>query len=320
MPVAERALVDVAPAHRLAAALVESLGRVVRGRPDEVRLAAVAVLAGGHVLIEGVPGQGKTLLASALARSVGGAFARVQGTSDLLPSEITGVSVYSKQAEAWAFRPGPVFANVVLVDELNRATPRAQSALLEAMEERQVSVDGVARPLPDPFVVVATQNPFDHAGTFPLVEGQRDRFLLVLQLGHPGRLAERELLLGVGGTAHLDEVVPVTSPDELASAVALTRHVRCSPPVADYVVELGAATRSHPDVVLGASPRAALAMVAAARAVAVTEGRPFVTPDDVKAVAVPVLAHRLVLTGGPDLTAASTLVHGLLERVPIPRS
>ena len=207
-PLDERAL-DVAAPRAVAAAVRENLGRVVRGKAAALDLALVALLSGGHLLIEDVPGQGKTLLAKALARSAGGTFRRVQATPDLLPSELTGVSVYS--ADRWEFRPGPLFAHVVLVDEVNRATPRTQSALLEAMEERQVSVDGVTLPLPSPFFLVATQNPFDHAGTFPLVEGQRDRFALVLELGHPPRLAERELLLGTGGIDSLEELEPVTS-------------------------------------------------------------------------------------------------------------
>ncbi len=213
----ERAL-DVAGPRALAAAVGENLGRVVRGKPAALDLALVALLSGGHLLIEDVPGQGKTLLAKALARSLGGTFRRVQATPDLLPSELTGVSVFS--SERWEFRPGPLFANVVLVDEVNRATPRTQSALLEAMEERQVSVDGVTHPLPSPFFLVATQNPFDHAGTFPLVEGQRDRFALVLELGHPPRLAERELLLGTGGTDSLELLEAVTTPAQLGAAIA----------------------------------------------------------------------------------------------------
>jgi MoxR-like ATPase len=312
----ERAL-DVAAPRALAAAVGENLGRVVRGKAAALDLALVALLSGGHLLIEDVPGQGKTLLAKALARSVGGTFRRVQATPDLLPSELTGVSVFS--SDRWEFRAGPLFANVVLVDEVNRATPRTQSALLEAMEERQVSVDGVTHPLPSPFFLVATQNPFDHAGTFPLVEGQRDRFALVLELGHPPRLAERELLLGTGGTDSLEVLEPVTTPAQLAAAIATVHALHCAPAVADYIVEIGARTRSHPDVRLGASPRAALGLLNAAKARAAMAGRGFVVPDDVKVLAPCVLAHRLVLTGGPDIRTAAALVRTILDTVPVPR-
>ena len=314
----ERAL-DLTSPRVLGAAVGENLGRVVRGKASAIELALVALLSGGHLLIEDVPGQGKTLLAKALARSVGGAFGRVQATPDLLPNELTGVSVFSTRSERWEFRPGPLFANVVLVDEVNRATPRTQSALLEAMEERQVSVDGVTHPLPSPFFLVATQNPFDHAGTFPLVEGQRDRFALVLELGHPPRLAERELLLGTGGNDSLETLEAVTTPAQLADAIAVVHALHCAPAVADYIVEIGARTRSHPDVRLGASPRAALGLLHAAKARAAMAGRAFVLPDDVKALAPCVLAHRLLLTGGPDLRTAAALVRTVLDVVPVPR-
>lgn len=200
---------------QLGETLQQSLERVIRGKPEAIHLALVAVLSGGHLLIEDVPGVGKTLLAKALARAIGGTFRRVQATPDLLPSDLTGVSVFLKDSETWEFRAGPLFANVVLVDEINRATPRTQSALLEAMEEGQVTVDGETRPLPDPFFVVATQNPFEHAGTFPLVEGQRDRFSIVLEMGRPPRAAERELLLGHGGVESLDDIGAVTFPAAL---------------------------------------------------------------------------------------------------------
>ena len=310
---------DVNRERRLATAIVENLARVIRGKPDALRLAVAAVLSGGHLLIEDVPGHGKTLLAKALARSVGGTFRRIQATPDLLPSELTGVSVFHKASETWEFRPGPLFANVVLTDEVNRATPRSQSALLEAMEERQVSVDGTTHPLPNPFVLIATQNPFDHAGTFPLLEGQRDRFALVLELGHPGREAERDLLLGLGGVDALVDLPAVTDPAGLGRAIAVVRQVHCEPAVADYIIDIGAATRAHQDVRLGASPRATLALLHAAQATAVMAGRRFVVPDDVKALAAPVLAHRLVLAGGPDVPAGRALVRQVVETVPVPR-
>lgn len=307
----------------LARTLYDNLSLVVRGKPQVIRLALVALLSGGHLLVEDVPGVGKTLLAKALARSVGGSFRRVQATPDLLPSDLTGVSVFHRGADAasdnWEFRPGPLFANVVLVDEVNRATPRTQSALLEAMEERQVTVDGVTRALPEPFFLVATQNPFEHSGTFPLVEGQRDRFAIVVQLGLPGRNAERELLMGVGGAANLDDVTAVTDAQALAAAIAEVRRVHCEPALADYVIDISDATRGHADVVLGASPRASLGVLHAAQAHAAISGRAYVTPEDVRTVAPAALAHRLILGGGPDLHAATALVHGLLSQVPVPR-
>jgi MoxR-like ATPase len=317
-PLAARAD-DVAAASHLAAELTSTLGRVVRGKPQAVRLALVALLSGGHLLVEDVPGVGKTLLGKTLARAVGGSFRRIQATPDLLPGELTGVSVFSKRSEEWDFRPGPLFANVVLVDEINRATPRTQSALLEAMEEQQVTVDGVTHPLPDPFFVVATQNPFEHVGTFPLVEGQRDRFAVVIEMGLPARDTERELLLGRGGTGSLENLPAATGPEGLRAAVAAVRRVHCDPAVADYIVDISAAIRAHPEVRLGASPRASLSMLNAARAQAVLSGRSFVSPDDVKQVASASLAHRLILGGGADLHAGSALVRSVVERVPVPR-
>ena len=303
---------------RLAAALADNLGRVVRGKPEAIRLSVVALLSGHHLLLEDVPGVGKTLLAKALARSLGGSFRRIQATPDLMPSELTGVSVFHKHSDDWEFRPGPLFANVVLVDEINRATPRTQAALREAMEERQITVDGHSWELPTPFFVVATQNPIEHAGTFPLVEGQRDRFGLVVEIGMPHRVAERELLLGAGGADSLDSLRAVCSPVELEGVIAMVRSIFCSPAVADYVVDLAAATRAHPEVLLGASPRARLNVLHAAKAHAALSSRHFVVPDDVQAVAVAALAHRLVLSGGGDLRAAAQLVRRLVEAVPVP--
>ncbi len=309
----------VAAVAELAAALAGNLGRVVKGKPEAIRLSVVGLLSGHHLLLEDVPGVGKTLLAKALARSLGGSFRRIQATPDLLPSELTGVSVFHKQSEEWEFRPGPLFANVVLVDEINRATPRTQAALLEAMEERQVTVDGVSRPLPEPFFVIATQNPIEHAGTFPLVEGQRDRFGLVVEVGLPHRVAERELLLGAGGAGSLDGLRPVCTPGGLAGALATVRSMFCSPAVADYVIDVAAATRAHPDVALGASPRASLSVLHAAKAHAALANRHYVVPGDVQAVAVAALAHRLVLSGGGDLRAAGALVQRLVDTLPVPR-
>ncbi len=303
----------------LAGAIADNLGRVIRGKPEAIRLTVVALLSGHHLLVEDVPGVGKTLLAKALARSVGGSFGRVQGTPDLLPADLTGVSVFQRDSEAWVFRPGPLFAHVVLMDELNRSTPRTQSALLEAMEERHVTVDGETHQLPRPFFVVATQNPVQHTGTFSLIEGQRDRFGLVIALGHPHRDAERELLLGTGGTDSLEALPAVTAPHHLADAMASVRTIFCAPAVADYVIDVATATRNHPDATLGPSPRASLSLLHAAKAHAALEGRHYVVPDDVRAVARPALAHRVLLAGGSDLGAASAVVEGVLDTLPVPR-
>jgi MoxR-like ATPase len=303
----------------LGAALLANLSTVIRGKPEALHLGVIALLSGGHLLVEDVPGVAKTLLAKSMAQSVGGSFRRVQGTPDLLPSDLTGVSVYQPSTGTWEFRAGPLFANVVLVDEVNRATPRTQAALLEAMEERQVSVDGATRPLPDPFFLVATQNPFEHAGTFPLPDGQLDRFAVVMHMGYADAASERDVLLGRGGADVLDQLGPVTDTDGLRRARAAVRAVHCEPVVADYIVELATATRTHPDIATSASTRASVGVLHAAQAHAALGGRGFVTPDDVKAVAGPALAHRLTLRGGPDIKVAAALVQALLDRVPVPR-
>jgi MoxR-like ATPase len=292
---------------------------VLRGKPDTVTLAVVALLSGGHLLVEDVPGVGKTLLAKALARTIGGVFHRVQCTPDLLPSELTGVSVFHLAGNEWEFRPGPLFAHVVLVDELNRATPRTQSALLEAMEERQVTVDGVTRELPHPFFLVATQNPYETTGTFPLVEGQLDRFAVVTHIGSPDPATERALLLGEGGEDALADLAAVSDPLALADAIATVRSIHCEPSVADYVIAISNATRVHPDVAIGASPRASLALLHAAQAHALLDGRGYIVPDDVKHLAVPVLAHRLMLRNPATLREAQAFLVALVDAVAVPR-
>ncbi len=293
--------------------------KVLVGQEEPFSHMLVALLAGGHILLEGVPGTAKTLMAKTLAMLVQGDFKRIQFTPDLMPSDVLGTNVYELNTSQFRLRRGPIFTQILLADEINRAPAKTQSALLEAMEERQVTVDGVTHPLPEPFFLVATQNPFEHAGTFPLVEGQRDRFAVVIEMGLPGRDVERELVLGNGGVEQLDDVGPVTDPVRLQAALSTVRHVHCDPAVASYVVDLVAELRANAEVRMGPTPRASITLLHAARAQAVIGGRSFVSPDDVKAVAPASLAHRLILAGGPDLHAAGTLVRAALERVPVPR-
>jgi MoxR-like ATPase len=309
---------ETAAATDVAQALVENLASVVLGKRNEIALVVAGLLARGHVLLEDVPGVGKTLLAKSLARSIGGSAGRVQGTADLMPADITGVSVYDRERRAWDFHAGPIFHHVVLVDEVNRATPRAQSALLEAMGEGHVTVDGVAHALPEPFFVIATQNPYGDVGTFPLVEGQCDRFALVVSLGLPGRDAERAMLAGDGGPDALGRLEPVTDAAALTRAMAAADQVYVAPGIADYVLDIVAATRSHPEVDHGASPRAARTLLQVAKAFAAVGGRDFVTPDDVKTVAVPVLAHRVGAVTRRGTEAVRPIVRDLLAGVPAP--
>src|SRR5712664_4088294 len=314
----------VQEARRVASALEKNIARALKGKQEIVEIALAALAAGGHLLLEDVPGVGKTTLAQALARSLDLSFARVQFTSDLLPGDITGVSVFDQRAGAFTFKAGPLFANLVLADEINRTTPRTQSCLLEAMAEGQVSVDGTARPLPSPFMVLATQNPHEHAGTYPLPESQLDRFLLRLSLGYPSADVERELLLGGGTQVELTHLHPVASAQEVRRLQAAVPLVTVAPEVADYVLAIVAATRSTPMVSLGASPRGAIALLGVARARALLRGRGHVEPDDVKELCIPVLAHRIVLAGrGPgggelERLAAERVVRDLVEQVPVP--
>jgi len=311
-------------ARRVASALEANIARALKGKREIVELALAALAAGGHLLLEDVPGVGKTTLAHALARSLDLSFARVQFTSDLLPGDITGVSIYDQARNNFVFKPGPLFANLVLADEINRTTPRTQSCLLEAMAEGQVSVDGAPRPLPEPFMVLATQNPHEHAGTYPLPESQLDRFLLRVSLGYPSAEVERELLLGGGTQGELAHLHPVATAQEVRRLRSAVPAVAVAPEIADYVLAIVAATRGTPLVSLGASPRGAIALLGVARARALLRGRGYVEPDDVKELCVPVLAHRIVLAGRgpgggqPEPLAAERVVRDLVERVPVP--
>jgi MoxR-like ATPase len=299
--------------------LRRNVERVLVGKPTTIELAIVALLCEGHLLIEDVPGIGKTTLARSMARSIGGTFRRLQCTPDLLPSDVTGVSVFDQRTSQFEFRAGPIFANVLLADEINRATPRTQSAVLEAMQEAQVSVDGVTRPLPRPFVVLATQNPVELEGTFPLPEAQLDRFLMRLSLGYPSE-DDEEALVARGFAATTEVLGAVVSPEEVLSAVAEAARVRLQEDVRRYLVQVTRATRADADVRLGASPRATLALQRASQAWAAIQGRDFVVPDDVKYLAVPVLAHRLIASLEARLRGrdAVSIVEGILDTVPVP--
>ncbi len=294
---------------------------VLLGKPEAIQFALVSLLAEGHLLIEDVPGVGKTLLAKALARSLGCLFHRIQFTPDLLPSDLLGTSVYHQGSATFVFQPGPIFAQVILADEINRATPRTQSALLEAMSDRQVTLDGQTRPLGPPFFVLATQNPYEFEGTYPLPESQLDRFLMRLRLGYPDRAAERLILTGHREGEPVDRMQPIITGEEVAAMQHTVRGVRVDDSLSDYLLDLVEATREHPDVHLGASTRAALSLYRAAQALAHCCGRDFVVPDDVKRLAVPVLAHRLLIRrarAGPGGDSGEQIVQEILRQTPVP--
>ncbi len=299
-----------------------NIERVIEGKPEVVRLALVVMLAEGHLLIEDVPGVGKTMLAKALARSVDCSVRRIQFTPDLLPSDVTGVSVYDLESREFEFKPGAVFANIVVGDEINRASPKTQSALLEAMEERQVTVDGSTYVLEAPFMVIATQNPIEMEGTYPLPEAQRDRFTARVSMGYPSAAAELDMLDTHGGPAALDDLDAVADASEVRKLIDVVRAVHVSDEVKRYVVDLVSATRTAPELRLGASPRSSLQLLRAARAAAGLEGRDYVLPDDVQGLAVPVLAHRLLPTAEAQVARRTTeaVVQALVERLPLPRS
>jgi len=302
--------------------LCANVGQVLQGKPDVIALAVVCLLAEGHLLIEDVPGTGKTSLARALASSLSVPWKRIQFTPDLLPSDVTGVSVYNQATSTFEFRRGPVFANVVLADEINRASPKTQSALLEVMEEGTLSADGQVHVMPHPFMVVATQNPIDMEGTYVLPEAQLDRFLMRLTVGYPDPPAEAAMLRAEKHGPTVAHLPPVLSGVEVSAMIETVKHVAVAPALEQYIVEISVATRSLPELRLGVSPRGSLALLRAARAAAALAGRSFVVPEDVKSVAHVVLAHRLILQPEAELRGrtAAELVGRVLESVPVPRA
>ena len=296
----------------------KALGRIILGKDEQISLALSCLLARGHLLIEDLPGLGKTILAQSLAKTLGLSFRRIQFTSDLLPADIIGVSVFRQNSGEFEFQPGPVFSQLILADEVNRATPKAQSALLEAMEEFQVSVDGETRPLPDPFFVVATQNPGDQIGTFPLPESQLDRFLMRVAIGYPDEISEREIIAGEDRRLMLDEIEPVAGPETLIELQRSVRKQHVSDPLIDYVQALVRHTRESADIEIGMSPRGAQALVAAARARSFIENHSGVYPDDIQAVFASVAGHRLKPAGSTRFRSPSELCQHVLDSVAIP--
>jgi MoxR-like ATPase len=302
-------------------AIAANIAQVVQGKMEPIELAVMCLLGEGHLLIEDVPGVGKTSLAKALAASIDCTWKRVQFTPDLLPADLVGVSIYQRSTEKFHFQPGPLFANIVLTDEINRASPKTQSALLESMEERQITVDGSTRVLDPPFMVIATQNPVDQEGTYRLPESQLDRFLMRISLGYPGRAAEMSILDGRGAIDSLAKLAPVVSAAEVIAMMEAVRSVFVADALKSYLVDLAEASRRHPAIELGLSPRATLQLTAAARSHAAARGRTYATPDDVKAMAVPALAHRLLLRTdrGARLDPVDA-VNEILAEVPVPTS
>ncbi|EWT03207.1 ATPase [Intrasporangium oryzae NRRL B-24470] len=311
---------DLDLVHEVADRLVTAMSSVIEGKADVVRTTVTVLFAGGHLLIEDVPGVGKTMLAKALARSIDATVRRIQFTPDLLPSDVTGVSIFNQDARRFEFRPGAIFANVVVGDEINRASPKTQSAMLESMEEHQVTVDGTTYPLQSPFIVMATQNPIEMEGTYPLPEAQRDRFMARISMGYPSARAELDLLESHGARSPLEDLVPVTDAATINRVVQAVTHVHASPAVRQYIVDLVTRSRTTTALRLGASPRAALHLLRASRAHAALEGRDHVIPDDVQALASAVLSHRLMPSSETQLARRTTaeVVTDLLRQVPVP--
>lgn len=300
--------------------IIDNVATVIVGKRDAIELVVVAMLADGHILIEDVPGVGKTTLAKAISRSVGLSFKRVQFTPDLLPSDVTGVTIFNQKTSEFEFREGPVMAQIVLADEVNRATPKTQSALLEAMEERQVTVDGTTYALPKPFLVLATQNPIEYEGTFPLPEAQLDRFLMRVNLGYPERQDELQVLATRQREQPIDDIQQIVTLEEVFAAQEAVKDVYVDPLVSSYIVDIARATREHADVYLGASPRGSLGLFRSGQALAAVAGRDYVVPDDVKRLAESVLSHRVIVSPAARIRSVDTraIVAGILEYVPVP--
>jgi MoxR-like ATPase len=300
--------------------VAKNVEQVVQGKEREVRLALVCLIAEGHLLIEDVPGVGKTMLAKSVARSIDCSFRRIQFTPDLLPTDVTGVNVYNQERGDFEFKPGAVFANVVLADEINRASPKTQSALLESMEERQVTVDTVTYQLGSPFMVIATQNPIEHEGTYPLPEAQLDRFMMRLSIGYPSVESETSILATHGVASTLDDIQPVNDAPGIAELIGQAREVYVADTLRSYIVAIAEASRKHPELYLGVSPRASIALLRASRAMAASESRDYVIPDDVKSLAGPVLVHRLIVSADAAMSGrtSESILAELLNEVPVP--
>ncbi|MBN1264096.1 MAG: MoxR family ATPase [Anaerolineales bacterium] len=300
--------------------LRDNVEKVIVGKQKQIEMTIVGLLSDGHILIEDVPGTGKTMLAKSLAKSIGCTFNRIQFTPDMLPSDVTGVSIFNQKTREFEYRSGPVMANIVLTDEINRATPKTQAALLEAMEERQVTVDGITHKIPRPFLVLATQNPIEYSGTFPLPEAQLDRFLLRIRIGYPSRASEIKMLSQQKEIHPIDQLEQAVSLEELLGAQKEIRKVRVAEEITGYIIDLVEATRNHGELYLGASPRGSLALYRTAQALAAMDGRTYVLPDDVKKVAVPVLAHRIIIGSAAMIREIDSrvVIEEILRKVPVP--
>ena len=311
---------DLDSARELAKRIIDNVEQVIVGKSGPVELGVVALMCQGHALIEDVPGVGKTMLARSIARSVGCTFKRIQFTPDLLPTDVTGVSIYNQQTGEFEFREGPIISQLVLADEVNRATPKTQSAMLEAMEERQVTVEGITHQMPSPFMVMATQNPVEYEGTFPLPEAQLDRFLLMVQLGYPTSDEELEIMERQQMAHPIDTLQPVATSEEVTNLQRAVRDIYVDDLVKRYIINLVESTRSHADIALGASPRASLALFRGGQAISLIRGRDFVLPDDVKELAIPVLSHRMIVSAAARMrgVSSSEIVETLLEQIPVP--
>ena len=311
---------DAKAARAVALSIIDNVKKVIVGKESVIELGVIALICQGHALIEDVPGVGKTMLAKSIARSAGCSFKRFQFTPDMLPSDITGTSIYNQKTGEFEYRPGPVMAQIVLVDEINRATPKTQSALLEAMEERQVTVEGVTRPLPQPFIVLATQNPIEYEGTFPLPEAQLDRFLIRISMGYPSFDEEIEIMERQQYVHPMDSLEPVATPHDLLALEEYSKHIYLDTLIKQYSVSLVEETRSHPEIALGASPRATLALIRTAQTLAMLRDRDYVIPDDVKELATAVLAHRIIVAPSARMRGMDSgrVIEDVLERVAVP--